>query len=145
MDTDLFTREDLPTDTRFDRKALTVGTELMVVDGVPGYRRGGDDPVKVVVTEKARIWITVEEVGGGAGGRRWPRTWRFRLDDQTDGASGAYSTRFYTPEQYLIRSAAIQATRYLDGERIRVEYDSPWRTDFGKIQLARIIWSDQQG
>jgi hypothetical protein len=131
----LFMADDLPPAAPvFDASALQVGSSVVVIDR-PSYRQ--TKHYAGTVTEKARIWITVEREGAG-----FPKAWRLRLDNQGDTSQiSTYSTRFQTPEQHRYHQARDAAARYLSDQGIRLDNTSPWRGR--EMELARMVWSDQ--
>lgn len=135
--TPTFMAEDLP-DAAPELGKLEVGDEILVVH--PSYRTRNTDPnqpERAVVTSKARIWITAEQPYG-LDMSRYRKSWRLRLDNQTDGGESNYAVRFYTPDQWRFRQALNDAERYLVTQGIRVEWDSPWK--HRAIELARMVW-----
>jgi hypothetical protein len=120
---------------------LEVGDEVLVVER--GYHRRavkeGVQPIRATVTSKARVWITVEKVDGPTILGQYRRTWRLRLDHQTDGSDSAYAVQFYTFDQWRFHQAHNEAREYLTEQGIRIDWDSPWKRR--EIELARGIWS----
>lgn len=143
MSEPLFMADDLPA-TEPDLGSLAVGSEVVVVQASFHQRRVKDPhPMRGVVTSKARVWITVQQIlpPEWATVSHTPRTWRLRLDDQTDGSASHYATRFYTPDQYRFRQALNAATGYLAQQGLRPDWQSPWHTDRGRtVELARAVW-----
>lgn len=130
-----FMAPDLPTSMpKLDRDALKVGSPVLVIQG---RMRNTPAPILAEVASKARVWIEVRETGAAV--TRLARVWRFRLDNQTDGNESYYRSIFRTPEQERYEHARAEADRYLSGQRIRIEYSSPWGSR--EIELARIIWT----
>lgn len=113
---------------------LKEGSEILVLQPMHHRRwTGQQEPDRAVVTSKARIWITAEQPYG-------LKSWRLRLDSQTDGSESSYAVRFYTPEQWRFHQVTRAASDYLTSQGIRIEYNSPWKTDSRTIKLARIMW-----
>lgn len=133
----LFMDATLPTSRPgFDPAGLQVGSTVVVVDR-PSWKR--TEVYAGTVTKKARIWIEVKRADGNG----FPREWRLRLDDQTDGTkSSTYGASFRTPEQHRYHQAYEEAAKYLVDQGLRVELSSPWngRT----IELARLLWAGQK-
>lgn len=90
--------------------------------------------VRAKVISKARVWVTLEEIGRTKPGQ--PRRWRMRLDDQTDGVDSNYCARFRTLAQHEYRTTLTSAQRFLDQQGIQVS--GPWMHDV--IKLARLVW-----
>jgi hypothetical protein len=118
----------------YDPAAIQVGTKVFVLDRVSWKRT---ETYEGEVTSKARVWITVTRTPPAG----YPREWRLRLDDQTDGSgrNSNYGTSFRTPSQHRYHLAYDAAWKYLADQGIRMDHKSPWngRT----IELARIIWT----
>jgi hypothetical protein len=134
-----FMSESLP-GTKPDLEGLAVGSDVLVVQASYHRRaiKGDVQPIRATVTSKARVWIEAQQVDGD---QRYRRSWRFRMDNQTDGSDSHYADRFYTPDQYRFRQASISASDYLAGQGIRIDWDSPWKDEARTIELARMIWT----
>ena len=131
-DAPLFVTESLPAQ-RPTLENLRVGSAVLVLEAVYRRHAGLTSPRPGVVTKRARVWITVAllEV------RRFPHEYRFRLDDQSDGAD-SYQTRFRTPEQYAWDQVQETAFVYLKEQQIHVSSYTPWRHRL--VELARAVW-----
>lgn len=96
---------------------VKVGDEVVVSNG------RGTKPYRATVEKVARVWITVRPTGSSHA-----LTERFRLNDQTDGWTGAGGPgRFYTLEQWAEREAEMAAQAFLREQGITLEWGSPWR------------------
>lgn len=133
-----FMAPDIPPEPpKLDPSKITVGSTILLVRPSYRYRRGtGDHPVEIKVISKARVWIEARELGSR-------RTYRFRLDDQTDGNDICYGFRFQTFEQHRYSEAHATASSYLRGQGIQFDISSEWGSEKRQIELARMIWSAQ--
>lgn len=134
-----FMRDDVPTkEPELDVNALVIGSPVVVT--VPRFRAGSQGQKALAeVTTKARVWVTITEIGP----RSVARQWRMRLDTQSEGSRmyPQHDASFRTPEQDLYHEAFTQASLYLSQQGIRLDLDSPWNeTLWGTIRLARMIW-----
>lgn len=87
---------------------------------------------RYVVTNVARVWITVRPEGEMRAGRDR----RFRLDNQTDGCPDAMA-RFYTLDQWADVQRKNEAWAFLRDQGVDVRRDGPW---WGReIDLADLI------
>lgn len=83
------------------------------------------------IVKVARVWITVQ-----GDDFHW-QTWRFRLDDQTDGSEFASRSWFMTIDQYAVHQRTVEAEKLLREQGIDLRFDSPWRER--KAELADLI------
>lgn len=114
-----------------DPATLDVGTQVVVID--PGVSRGRRKAHTGTVTWQGRVWITVDNDDQSAR----PKSWKFRMDDQTDGTASNYATRFYTVDQHRFHEASCEADQYLSDLKIKLDFGCT----FSRIELARLIWS----
>jgi hypothetical protein len=89
-----------------------------------------------IVVWVGRVWMQVVHEED----RALPGAFRrkFRLDDQTDGSVYSSRARFYTLEQYEEKRKLDDATSFLKGQGIRLDYDSPWRGKETELAFALI-------
>lgn len=135
-----FMTDDLPTSAP-ELGDLAVGSEILVVEPRYHRRKEAAQPVRAVVTRKARIWIVAEQILPPEWAKvpHLPKAWNLRMDNQTDGGESNHATRFYTPDQYRFHQASITAHEYLTDQGIRIDWASPWKAR--TIELARTIWT----
>lgn len=120
-----------------DLTTFEVGTPVVVIE--PGSKyQGGDRIFDATLTVKARVWAEFKATDPGS----W-RTWRLRLDTQTDGSGSYHANRFRTLDQERFHIAVSEADRFIRAEGIRLDLGSPWHSQAGSIRLARIIWEAQ--
>lgn len=91
---------------------------------------------KAVVVAKARVWVTVRQISYHGSGQ--PRTWRFRLDDQTDGQGGNRPVRFRTVAQHEHQCTLIEALAFLREQGVKADMSGLWSGHV--IELARLVW-----
>ncbi len=103
---------------------VAVGDRLLVVARHQAHR--DLDPVEAEVTSVARVWIELRAVGG-------QRTWRMRLDTQSDGATAGYPTRFLAREQWETELRAKDAEAYLRKMRACPDPGSVWFNDPNRL------------
>lgn len=94
-----------------------------------GNRPGGEPGTVVKI---GRVWIEVRPNGIPGD---W--TYRFRLDDQTDGSGYTGRARFYTLDQWAKKLRHDEAATFLREQGIEVGFGSSWRGR--KAELADII------
>lgn len=99
------------------------------------------DRIPAKVLSKARVWVTVEEVGRTEPGQ--PRRWKFRLDDQTDGTDSNYKARFRTMAQQEYEVTLSAALAFLREQGLRIEGSGPWGGR--EIELARLVFPGRRG
>ena len=108
-----------------------VGSSVVVIQ--PSYRRRDKSTLMAgMVTDKARVWITVKTAQPNS-------VYRLRLDNQTDGSDSNYAYRFRTPEQHAWDEAQKAAQQYLNEQGIRLEHGSPFKDQ--PVPLARAIYA----
>lgn len=105
---------------------LVVGDEVILVAGY-GFR----SKRRGIVTKVARVWLEITPEG-----RTIPE--RYRRDNQTDGSNYSSPPRFLTLDQYAQQQARDAARGWLQGQRIRIDYDSTW--DPCDVQEALMIF-----
>lgn len=127
---------------RYERPAFRPADLLPEMAVVVSQHGGGGswDRIPAKVLSKARIWITVEEVGRRDG---QPRRWKFRLDDQTDGTESNYRARFRTLAQQEHAVTLSAAVEFLAQQGLRIERDGRWGGR--EIELARLVWPGRKG
>lgn len=119
---------------RFDPASLLPDMAVMVVE------RSARTWTKVI--GKARVWLTVEEIGPRPNGGQ-PRRWKFRLDDQTDGSGLNSPARFQTRAQHEHSVAYSAAVLFLREQGIMLQLSSVWSGH--EIELARLVWPGRKG
>ena len=136
-----FMAEDIPDGPpKVTRDDMRPGSPVVVI--VPSYHRGSrTDPIHAVIVSAARVWCEVESTSGSR-----PRTWRLRLDTQTDGSTSTYAVRWRTPAQHRYQEAWHCAEDFLRGQGIDLRHGSPWRdSPNAVIELARLLWPHRRG
>jgi hypothetical protein len=108
---------------------LTVGDQVIVIQPI---HRGAPHMYDATVTKVARVWIDLVEVTD----RTYPRVWRMRMNNQTDGGTTGIPTRFVTAEQYAWEQREKQARDYLREIRVEV-WRGPWNND--QVTFANLI------
>jgi hypothetical protein len=116
---------------------VAVGDQLLVIRPFSRYR--SNNPIEVVVTKAARVWIEMEEINQVPSQRR---KWRMRRNMQNDGNGDRYHTdRFVTAEQYAHEQRVEAAETYLRREaKACPDFASPWFQDKERlIALANFL------
>jgi hypothetical protein len=123
-----------------DAAEVKVGTPVIVVG--PSYgRRSPVVPIPATVTSAARVWLTITEDETNPPNALRSRTWRMRRDRQDEGNTqyGTGSASFYTLDQWEHRLRVAWANDLLGKQGIRIDRDSSWYDDAGRIKLAEIL------
>lgn len=125
-------RTGAPKVTRDD---MTIGSPAIVIQ--PSYSpRNRVAPAPGVIISAARVWCEIEcTFPSGV-----KRTFRLRLDDQTDGTNSYYATRWRTPAQHEWHEALRSADAFLSDQGINPERGSRWNDPADRIELARLVW-----
>lgn len=109
----------------------TTGKEVRVGDRVMLSREGYSRKAAAregMVTGAARVWLSITPQG-------LTRALRYRRDTQTDGSNYGYPPRFWTMDQWAERERGIDASAFLSGQGIRIEYGSVWTA----VRLAGVL------
>lgn len=123
---------------RVTRDDMTIGSPVVVIQ--PTYsRRVPVAPVQAVIVSMARVWCEIEAVEPNPTTGR-SRTWRMRLDDQTDGSDSYYAPRWRTPAQHEWHEALRSADAFLSDQGIHLGLGSRWNDPADRIELARLVW-----
>lgn len=126
-------------DTRPELGPVAVGDELIVIS--PSHRRNVPERIHLVtVIRAARVWIEVVDTEDLDKYREhgYGRTWRLRMDTQTDGGKVGYPTRFRTLEQHAWELRNQAAAEYLREIGLNQIWRSPrWKND--QVTLANLL------
>lgn len=117
------------------RDDMLIGSPVFVIQ--PSYSpRNRVAPVRGVIISAARVWCEIEcTFPSGV-----KRTFRLRLDDQTDGSNSYYATCWRTPAQHEYHEALRSADAFLTDQGINPERGSRWNDPADRIELARLVW-----
>jgi len=117
------------------RDDAAIGSPVVVIQ--PTYsRRVPVAPVQGVIISAARVWGEIEcTFPSGI-----KRTFRLRLDDQTDGTNSYYAVRWRTPAQHEWHEALRSADAFLSDQGIHLGLGSRWNDPADRIELARLVW-----
>lgn len=117
------------------RDDMTIGSPVFVIQS--SYRRGQlPQAIQGWIVSAARVWCEIECLFPSG----LKRTFRLRLDDQTDGSNSFYATRWRTPAQHEWHEAYRSAEAFLSDQGIHVERGSRWNDPTDRIELARLVW-----
>lgn len=116
-----------------DTAQVTVAVGDTVI--VPGGQRGNRTR-RYVVTNVARVWITVRPEELTDPRDRGFADKRFRLDDQTDGDKD-FPVRFHTVAQWEAIQLEGRAVTFLREQGIDIRNGSPWHRR--SVELADVI------
>ncbi len=120
------------------RDDAAISSPVVVVR--PTYsRRHPTEVVPAVIVSAARVWCEVESVAPNPSTGR-VRTFRLRLDDQTDGTNSYYAVRWRTPAQHEYHEALRSANEFLSDQGIHLGLGSRWNDPADRIELARLVW-----
>lgn len=123
----------------FDPHALLPEMGVMVTK--PGWGRGESRTWRAKVIRKARVLVTLEEVGRAQG---QPKRWVMRLDTQREqGGTGNYVAYFRTMAQHEHQQTLSEAQRFLKEQGVTIDPYGRWKGD--EIRLARLIWPGRKG
>lgn len=101
--------------------------DLLVVEPC-NFTRGPIEPVEVMVTKAARVWLEMTKVGEEP---NYGNTWRMRRDTQNSGNTkySQHNSYFFTPEQFAKRQQAQVCRRILREHGIEIGVRSKHRND----------------